>query len=334
MKLNKITSSLIFVTLLMVVNNSYSHDYKTSLRSDDHAPIGVMRDHIHKKGEIMGSYRISYAKMKGLRKNDDDVTIADVLNDYNMAPIEMTMKMHMVGIMYGITDQFTISAMGSFIEKEMDLINRMSVESQRETEGIGDSKINLSYGFFEKDYGRSQLNLALSFPTGDINKKHDNSRLAYPMQIGSGSYELRPGISYSGYEDDFSYGAQINGVFRLDTNDNGYKLGDSYNVTSWVARRLGNSFSISSRLDYNKNEAIEGYDRSFNQNMIMMPGADNSLHDRERLDLLFGINFMNHQDFLKGHRLAIEFGKPIYQRLNGPLLKNDYKLTIGWQNTF
>ena len=66
----------------------------------------------------------------------------------------------------------------------------------------------------------------------------------------------------------------------------------------------------------------------------MMSGADNSVHDRERLDLLFGVNFMMPHGFLKGNRLAIEFGKPIYQRLDGPLLKNDYKFTIGWQNSF
>jgi len=319
---------LFFITILTISKSYASSNY----RVDGHAPIGVKRDHIHHKGEIMTSYRLSYAKMKGLRSGDDNVTIADVLNEYNMAPKQMIMKMHMLGIMYGITDQFTISAMGSFIEKEMDLINPMNIESRRETDGIGDSKINLSYGFLEKDYGRSQLNLALSLPTGDINKKHNNTRLAYPMQIGSGSYELRPGISYSGYEDNFSYGGQVNGVFRLNSNDNGYKLGDSYNITSWIARKLSNSFSISTRLDYNKNEAIEGFDSTLNPNM--MPGANNSIQDRERLDLLFGVNFMMPSGFLKGNRLAVEFGKPIYERVDGPLLKNNYKVTIGWQNTF
>ena len=38
--------------------------------------------------------------------------------------------------------------------------------------------------------------------------------------------------------------------------------------------------------------------------------------------------------FLKGNRLAVEFGKPVYQRFGGPALENDYKITIGWQNSF
>lgn len=323
------TFFILFSISIFTIGKSYAN---SNNRVDGHAPIGVKRDHIHKKGEIMGSYRVSYAKMNGLRENDDDIKIADVLNDYNMSPTEMTMKMHMVGLMYGITDQFTISAMGSFIEKDMDLINRMNAQSERKVDGIGDSKINVSYGFLEKDYGGSQLNLAVSFPTGDIDQKYNNKRLAYPMQLGSGSYELRPGISYSGYEDSFSYGTQINAVFRLDTNNNGYKLGDSYNLTSWIARKLNNSFSISTRLDYNKNESIEGLDLTLNSNM--MPGANPSIHEKERLDLLFGINFMMSSGSLKGNRLAVEFGKPVYQRFGGPALKNNYKLTIGWQNTF
>lgn len=327
--IKKINFLALFLTFFLAISNSFAHK---NHRVDGHAPIGVMRDHIHKKGEIMGSYRISYSRMKGLQQNDNDKSVSDVLNSYNMAPVEMMMKMHMVGAMYGLTDNFTISAMSSFIEKEMDLINRNNIESQREVSGIGDSKINFSYGFFEKDYARSQFNLAISIPTGNIDKQNNGRRLAYPLQIGSGSYELRPGISYSGYEKNYSYGAQINAIYRLNNNDNGYKLGDSFNITSWIAKKINNSFSLSARLDYNQNEAIEGVDVALNQNM--MPGADPTIQKRQRLDLLFGANFMMQKGNFKGHRLAIEFGKPIYQRLDGPLLKNDYKLTVGWQNTF
>jgi hypothetical protein len=323
----KKTFTILFMSLLAVANNS-----NAGHRPDDHAPIGVIRDHIHKKGEIMGSYRFSYMKMKGLRNGDDEVSAKDTLNNYMKAPTEMSMKMHMAGFMYGITDQLTISAMGNFTEKEGKNINAMGAVSKRRTADIGDSKVNLSYGFFEEDHGRSQFNLATSLPTGNINKKHDGSRLPYSMQIGSGSYELIPGISHSGHKGNFSYGGQINGTFRLNSNDNDYKLGDSYNVTSWVATRLNNSLSISSRLDYSKHEAIEGNDSTLNK--MMMPAANGSLYDKERLDLLFGVNFMMQSGALEGNRLAIEFGMPIYQRIDGPMLENDYKIVIGWQNTF
>lgn len=319
---------------MAISSNSNANEYQISNMADDHAPIGVTRDHIHKKGEIMASYRFSYAQMKGLRNGNDRLKTADVLSGYMMAPVKMTMKMHMIGAMYGISDQLTFSTMASIIEKDAENVNKMAKNSKRSTADVGDTKINGSYGFFNNDYGKSQFNLALSLPTGNINKKHNNVSLPYSMQIGSGSYELLPGISYSGHSSLFSYGGQINGNFRLNSNDNGYKLGNNYNVTSWIAARLNNSLSISSRLDYNKYEAIKGNDVTLLNQLMMMPAANGSLYDKQRLDLLFGTNFLMPNGFLKGNRIAIEFGVPIYQKIYGPMLEDDYKFTIGWQNIF
>ena len=36
--------------------------------ASSHAPIGVMGEHMHKKGEYMLSYRFSHMQMKGNRK--------------------------------------------------------------------------------------------------------------------------------------------------------------------------------------------------------------------------------------------------------------------------
>lgn len=296
-----------------------------------HAPIGVIRDHIHKKGELMTSYRFSYMQMKGLRNGDDKISNPTALNQHPNIPTKMTMQMHMFGAMYGLTDQFTISAMGGFMTKDMDHLNKNTGYFNREVEGISDSKINLLYQFYNKNSNRAQFNIGLSLPTGDIDKKQPNgtTRLPYPMQIGSGSYELLPGISYSNDKKIFSFGGQINGVFRLESNKHNYKLGDSYNITTWIAKSLNNSFSISSRLDYNKYEAIEGRDGGLNTNVIAT--ADPAFQERESLDLLIGANFLMKKGFLEGNRLAIEFGIPIYQNIAGPMLETDYKFVIGWQ---
>ena len=77
------------------------------------------------------------------------------------------------------------------------------------------------------------------------------------MQIGSGSYEFLPGISYSSNYNQFYYGGQINNIFRLNNNKHNYKLGDHYNITSWIGKKINRNFSLSARLNYNKNESIE-----------------------------------------------------------------------------
>jgi hypothetical protein len=300
-------------------------------RPDDHAPIGVMRDHVHKKGELMTSYRISYMKMKGLRIGDDRTNPASVFqnNSYMAIPTQMTMKMHMLGAMYGITDNLTIAAMGSFIQKDMDHLKKMGGSFSRDVEDFGDSKVSLLYQFLNNNLGKAQFNAGISLPTGSINEKSpDRSRMPYPMQIGSGSYEFLPGFSYLKQYEKFSLGAQINANFKLNQNKYDYKLGDSYNATIWTAHKINNAFSISARLDYNKNEAIEGKDSQLNPAMIST--ADSSLQDGERLDLLLGVNFLT----FAYNRLALEFGRPIYQRIDGPMLETDYKITVGWQKVF
>ncbi len=319
---------LSFLALICVF---YSNSF-ASKKASDHAPIGVMRDHVHKKGKIMTNYRFSYMKMKGLRSGNNNVQTGDALNDFMATPTEMSMRMHMIGAMYGVDDNFTLSAMSGFIEKTMNNYSSRGFEFKGEGSGIADLKLNSFYQFYKKQNNRAQINLGLSVPIGSIDEKNNSSNLPYPMQIGSGSYEFLPGLSYSGNLAKLSYGAQVNGVFRLNGNDNGYKFGDSYNLTSWIAKDLSRQISVSSRLDYNKVEAIEGLDPTLD--VEMMATNNISLQDYQRLDLLFGVNFVMSKWFLQGNRFAVEIGAPIYQRIDGPMLETDYKVMVGWQNSF
>jgi len=50
---------------------------------------------------------------------------------------------------------------------------------------------------------------------------------------------------------------------------------------------------------------------------------------------LVGLNFVNQAGpkWLKGQRLAFEFGIPVYQDLDGPQLETDWIILFGWQYT-
>lgn len=325
----------IFAASCLFTFSASAHDSYNG-RPDGHAPIGVMRDHFHKKGEYMLSYRYDLVGMREAREGSKDLSSSDVLSRYKMSPSKMTMKMHMVGVMYGVTDNFTLTAMGSFMEKEMKMLDRNYQKSEKEISGFGDFKVNAMYGIFDNSTGRAQFNLGLSVPSGSIKETYNGARVAYPMQLGSGSYEVLPGISYSGYREDYSYGAQLNGTFRVNDNNSGYRLGDGHNITAWTAKKLNEAFSVSSRLDYTVTQKTKGYDRVLNSamNLSMSPANNPSNSGRKSLDFLLGTNFIMPKGYLKGHRLAIEGGIPLYQNINGVQLKNDYKLTLGWQKSF
>jgi hypothetical protein len=318
-------SIFLFISLFICSNSLASSDY--------HAPIGVMTDHVHKKGELMASYRYSLMNMKGLRNNQDKVSTSSALQTYMAAPKDMQMQMHMLGFMYGLTDKLTTSLMGSFVQKDMNHTHRSKPDFKREASDFGDTKVNTLYQFYNSNNKQALINLGVSIPTGEIKEAHKGTRLPYAMQIGSGSYEALPGLTYKSFHNDYSFGVQGNATFRLNTNNNGYKLGDKYNLTSWLSKKFSEKLSVSTRLDYQIFEAIESVDQTIS-NTMMIATRDTSLYDGRRLDLSFGVNYLFNDGIMKDNRLALEIGTPIYQRLDGPMLEVDYKLTVGWQKTF
>lgn len=90
----------------------------------DHAPVGVMGDHYHKKGEWMASYRYMSMDMRHNYSGTKELTVANVHNKYMISPVHMTMNMHMVGLMRGFTDDITGMVMLPYLEKEADMRRR------------------------------------------------------------------------------------------------------------------------------------------------------------------------------------------------------------------
>ncbi len=309
---------------------------------DDHAPTGVMGDHAHKAGEWMLSYRYGFMKMDGTRDGTDDLTSADVLADFMVAPLDMTMEMHMFGFMYGVTDKLTLMGMGSYLRKSMNQVTRMQRKFEVETRGLGDMKLLglftvLDSGGAEGSHrteDKVHLNLGVSFPTGDIDKRDDtpageNQKLPYPMQLGSGTYDPILAVMWVRKYSDWSTGLQSDCVLRFGENDEGYRLGNEYGATAWVAKNLNEYASLSLRVHGKIRDEIEGRDEELNPGMV--PTARPDLSSRKSVKGFAGINLYKPKGALSGNRLAVEIGLPLYQDLDGPQLKDDYSFTIGWQ---
>ncbi|MDG1997445.1 MAG: hypothetical protein P8J14_13180 [Emcibacteraceae bacterium] len=288
-----------------------------------HAPIGVMGDHTHLKGEWMASYR--YGRM-GMENKLIDT--GDILNGAMMAPKTMKREMHMLGMMHGLTDKITLMGAVPFIKTEMTMDRAMGSDFTTKSNGIGDVKIGGLYTLFQKDHRKVIFNLILSIPTGTINDTDDTPMMAAQMlspnmQPGSGTYDVMTKVTYIDRQDDWAWGAQLGNTLRTGTNDNGYKTGNRIAASAWIARDLANFVSVSLRIDSQK-----WGDTKLNDVNIM------NLYGGERIDLLTGINFIIPEGALKGNRFAIEFGKPIHQDTGLNQMENDYRLHAGWQLAF
>ncbi|MEX2601570.1 MAG: hypothetical protein WD355_07985 [Balneolaceae bacterium] len=295
-----------------------------------------MGDHTHGQGEVMLSYRYMFMNMDGNRDGTKTLTNDEVLQDYMVTPTKMPMQMHMLGAMYAVSDQLTLMAMASYIQSEMDHLTRMGGEFTTESSGIGDVSLTGLITLGEFGNQRMHAHLGVRIPTGSIEQMDvtpasspDETILPYPMQIGSGTFDLLPGITYLGQKGNLSWGNQIKGTIRLGENDNGYTLGNRVLLNGWLGFRASDWFAPMLRLELNSWGKIDGADDRLNPNMIHT--ADPDLKSGTRIDIGLGTNFLIPAGSLEDLRFAAELTLPFYQNLDGPQMETDWILTFGLQ---
>jgi len=303
--------------------------------------------HTHNQGEIMVGYSFMAMGMDGnrdgtRRQSPDDLFAAG----YMISPLTMDMQMHMFHLMYAPLDELTLMLMMPYVEKSMDhLVNPgipMPFAGQRfttESKGAGDLMVSGIYQAYQGKTHQLLVEMGMSFPTGSIDEKDRvpmsggaKVRLPYPMQLGSGTYDLMPMLTYIGQVENWSWGFHWMGILRLGENENDYRLGNSYKSSLWGARLLTRWMSTSLRLEGSWWGNIHGADPDLNPAMV--PTADPDLRAGGRLDLLFGVNLFARHGRLAGNRLALEVGVPVYQRLDGPQLETDWMIRASWDWTF
>lgn len=306
-------------------------------RPDDHAPISLMGDHVHHQGELMLSYRYMLMYMNGNRDRTEDLSRADVLRQFMVAPTDMTMQMHMVGLMYAPHDKLTLSTMVPYVHMAMNHETRMGQNFRTTSDGFGDIKTAALIPVLQTEHHEVIAKAGVSFPTGSIDQRDDtparnNAKLPYPMQIGSGTWDLQPGLTYKGKAGNWSWGLQSGGTIRLGKNSNDYRLGNRVFITPWLARKWTDWLSTSVRVNGQAWGNITGRDKELNPRLVQTAAPD--LQKGRRLDLMFGVNLLKPRGKLKNHRLAVELGFPLYQHLTGPQLETDFILSAGWQWAF
>ena len=96
---------------------------------------------------------------------------------------------------------------------------------------------------------------------------------------------------------------------------------------------LSGQADSSLRLRYQAWGDIDGADPALNPAMV--PTADPERSGGQRFDVLIGLNLMDQESQSNGgSRLGVEFGLPVWQKLDGPQLEVDWFLTVGAQLLF
>ncbi|MEM1085419.1 MAG: transporter [Verrucomicrobiota bacterium] len=335
----------------------HHHQHNSPL---DHGPISIMGDHLHRASDWMISYRCMYMSMGDLYAGSSTVSPGQVFGaNYTVAPTDMSMEMHMLGVMYAPTDRITLMAMLPYLDMEMDHLifpgaapligfNGGRPGFTTESSGIGDLKLSALIGIL--DQGRDKLHggLGISIPTGSIGEKDLvpgpggllPRQLPAPMQLGSGTLDILPSLTWVHTAEKWSVGAQMRGVIRTGSNHHNYRLGDQLGFDTWASWAVCDWLSFSAGLGYLWEDQLSGTQTDLLFNPPFAPArrtvttAFGENFGGQRIETIVGANFIVPCGPLEGHRLAIDCRLPLWQERNGVSLGVDYSLTVGWQYAF
>jgi hypothetical protein len=356
--MKKILSGVLL--MLFAFGNSILHAQKTDTvscpfdccRPDGHAPLGVMTDHIHGRHKWNISYTLTSMMMKGNQSGTSNVSSDNMMMNYAMSPTTMTMQMHMLMVGFGITSKFTVMAMIDYNNTSMQMDMNQSLgmvmpgmtmgnpSANSTSSGFGDTHLYGLYDLWDKKGQRIIVSAGLSIPTGSIVTKgptimgNDTSKLAYAMQLGTGSYAILPGVTYTGQSTHFSWGGAIGGDVKTGANAQGYQWGNEFKGTGWLAYKCFSWLSASARMEYINTGSMKGYDKDIALMMNNDPTANSANYGGNHTNLLFGVNFYVPKGTCKELRLGAEYLVPVSQNLNGTQMPLQSGFLVGIQYLF
>lgn len=326
-----------------------------------HGPTGVMGRHLLPEGKVMLGYSLGMMRMEGLASGttglDPIVAATSVPNRFfglpmqprtlRVIPEEMDMQMHMFSAMYGASDRVTLMAMVPYVEKSMTATTyagpagtRVLGSNKMRSEGLGDVTVGAVIGLHKKGRGALNMGIGASLPTGSISERGrmlspmgttPEMRMAYGMQLGSGTLDLKPSLTWTSGKGRLNWGAQVSGVIRTGDNAAGYTLGDVAAVTAWASYKPSRWFSYSARLEATSQGRIRGIDPFIRG---PMPGSDPANYGGEAVIAYLGAELTPPSGALKGHRIGLEIGLPAYQKVNGVQLRRDWSAMMAWRKAF
>lgn len=347
-----------------------------------HGPAGVMFEHmLNQTHDVMVGYRYMFSHQAGdmLRgtavAGDQDIRNNGCLEAFSkhcrVTPEYMTMHMHMMDIMYAPTDWLNLMLMPQFMDMEMNMrmldgvkynpnqdhVHSDGDHSAHSTGGVGDTALYALFKLYDGGVHHLHATLGLSAPTADVDIKlramhrKDEGFIHYGMQLGSGTWDFKPSVTYTGKAGEWSWGAQFNTTTRLeDRNSSGYALGDmfqgtawgSYDLTRWLSASLRGIYTVQNAIDGKFNPVpgvveqvlVDNVNPGSQKNYSSGPMDYGSSYGGRYWDIGFGFTFTVPSGDLQGNRIGVEWLQPVQDDVNGYQLEREGALSATWSVMF
>ncbi|AEG01092.1 DUF3570 domain-containing protein [Methylomonas methanica] len=336
-------------------------------------PAGLMFGHmLDMADDWMIGYQYMYNRQAGNMLQgsqpiaDTAITLNNAARNPNCAgtqcfvtPTDMTMHMHMFMVMYAPTDWLNLMLMPTFMDMSMNMrqlggIPQSQIPSatssitgaalnhtghEHQTGGIGDTNISALVKLYDDKRHHVHMGLGVSAPTGDVdihlrpNHGFDLGFIHYGMQLGSGTWDFTPSLTYTGHHDDWGWGAQIQGIKRLQNhNESGYRLGDMLQATAWGSYQFLDWLGGTVRGIYTTHDSLHG---EYNRLHVPVGTMDTPAnHGGKYWDIGMGLNATIPGGDLAGNTFSVEWIQPLQDNVNGVQLEREGALSAKWSYMF
>lgn len=334
-------------------------------------PAGVMFAHMmNQADDIMVGYRYQYgvqngAMLQGNHKISDTHLVSSACqgnpNGCLYKPVQMQMQMHMLDLMYAPTDWLNIMLMPQLMSMDMDMSQPLRAFAAGEesayghhagtthtSNDIGDTIVTALVKVAEIDGHHLHTGIGMSAPTGGIDaelspgklKNADGTEIEsgsavlqdYGMQLGSGTWDFKPSLTYSGQVADWGWGAQLNGTKRLGKNKYDYAYGDIFQATGWGSYSVFDWLSATVRGVYTWQDKIQGQTNQTHENVTPVDFPNN--YGGRFWDIGLGFNVSLPAGKFAGHNVNFEWLQPVATDFNGSQLEREGALTATWSFSF
>jgi hypothetical protein len=217
----------------------------------------------------------------------------------------------------------------TFHDKEYSFIDKQNQFYNISSRGIGDIDLQFLYKIFSNSKVKIHSNTGFILPTGNINKKYENEKLPYLMQLGNGYFQGVVGFTSFFQFKKFSAGIQP--IYNLSFGDNsqGYNFGNKVSLNYWAAVNLNKPFSFSFRQNYINQSSINGEDEDLISNVMILNNSNNSGY--VLINSALGINLSLKKGLLRNSRISLEYSFPTYMSYDGLQIGNFNSFLINLQ---
>jgi len=233
-----------------------------SEKTFNHWTLRLLYKRSNVDGYLDGTSKLSYQNVLF----DDTEPRSD--KNFPILPTVINQEAYIGNIQYYFSSEESISVSIPYIMQSTDHESIVSGYDQFNisSDGIGDITVNYAALLARWEQQKLTFSVGMSLPTGSIDTKgdtpraHGDQQLPYTMQLGSGTWDLPVGLSYSNDSTSYSWGTNVVAKIRTGNNNRDYRLGNSFAVSLWKTWYINQTIHPLARLVYQKWGYIVGQD--------------------------------------------------------------------------